>query len=62
MFIINSVLILALCCCVRVSRWKKIDITEVNSSRGIMGYVNKETSLTHTAFDFANSIPIIPNK
>ena len=45
--------------CKCISRWKTIDITEVNSSRGVMGYVNKETSSQHTAFDFLNSIPII---
>jgi len=49
--------------CKCLSRWKKIDITEVNTNEGfnVMGYVNKETNSQHTAFDFNNSIPIINN-
>jgi len=42
------------------SNWK-VDITEVNSSRGVIGYLNKETCFTHLSLDPYNSNPIIPN-
>jgi len=41
------------------SKWK-IDITAVNNSKGIIGYLNKETNANHISFDPFNSIPIIP--
>lgn len=41
------------------SRWK-VDITEVNSSRGVIGYLNKETCFAHLSLDPYNSNPIIP--
>jgi len=43
-----------------ISKWKRIDITEVETPNNIMSYLNKETSATHTPFDFYNSNPIIP--
>jgi hypothetical protein len=49
--------------CKCLSRWKKIDITDVKYDMyGMMGYVNKETNSLHTALDPINSIPIIPHK
>jgi hypothetical protein len=42
------------------SNWK-IDITPVNNSKGVIGYLNKETNANHISFDPFNSIPIIPH-
>ena len=45
-----------------ISKWKRIDITEVETPNNIMSYLNKETNATGVSFDFINSNPIVLSK
>jgi hypothetical protein len=42
-----------------ISRWKHIDITEIETPNNVMSYLNKETNATGVSFDFMNSNPIV---
>ena len=42
-----------------ISRWKHIDITEIETPNNVMSYLNKQTNATGVSFDFMNSNPIV---
>tara|TARA_B100001996_G_scaffold133158_1_gene101340 strand:+ start:762 stop:1544 length:783 start_codon:yes stop_codon:yes gene_type:complete len=44
--------------CMSISQWKSIDIKPISNTRGLIGYLNKETNPNHISFDFYNSVPI----
>lgn len=44
-----------------ISRWKHIDVEKVDTPKGAISYLNKETNSSSVAFDFDNSIPIVPS-
>ena len=37
--------------CKSLSKWKDIDVREVDNQYGILGYLNKQTEPKHTSFD-----------
>ena len=47
--------------CKSLSKWKDIDIREVDNQYGLMGYLNKQTKPEHTSLDVMSSILPTPD-
>ncbi len=47
--------------CKSLSKWKDIDIREVDNQYGILGYLNKQTEPKHTSFDPMSSTISTPD-
>ena len=41
--------------CKSLSKWKDIDVREVDNQYGLMGYLNKQTEPKHTSLDLVSS-------
>ena len=47
--------------CKSLSKWKDIDVREVDNQYGILGYLNKQTEPKHTSFDPMSSTLTTPD-
>ena len=47
--------------CKSISKWKDIDVREVDNQYGILGYLNKQTEPKHTSFDPMSSTLTTPD-
>jgi hypothetical protein len=47
--------------CKSLSKWKDIDVREVDNQYGILGYLNKQTKPEHTSFDPMSSTISTPD-
>ena len=47
--------------CKSLSKWKDIDVREVDNQYGLMGYLNKQTEPKHTSFDPMSSTLTTPD-